>query len=199
MSLGGATGVVGKGGRDAYSGGREFGAVMRGGGRMAAVSAGFGAGSGGSAEIPSRTDVFAPVRGSGSARAPPAVRRAISSVSAATISPRTAGGILSFAAVLVTASFSVWIQSASLCPSVPHNLTRECLVTPPTVTSMIVSNLCASQFCSSCCSCAGGEPPGVLSPAARAAGAAISASAKITIVAALPSRESDNLFGKSRE
>ena len=57
-----------------------------------------------------------------------------------------------------TASLSVAIQSASLCPSVPHSLTlRAGAAARQRVTSTKVSNLWASQFCSSFCICEGGE------------------------------------------
>src|SRR5690242_12540584 len=86
------------------------------------------------------------------------------------------------ASSLAIASFSVPIQSASLCPSLPQSLTLDRCGSPSMVASTVVSNLCASQLSSSCLTAAFGASAGFAAFFAGAATAAAEPSAS-TIIA----------------
>src|SRR6185369_10238089 len=119
---------------------------------MAALTAGFGAGIGGSAEystgppvggVSSEGDggegrdegaVRAKVVGGGGLASTTGVNRAISTLSAATTCSLASADIPTFAPTLSIASLSVCSHSASLCPVLPHSLTFELRGLPSTVT-----------------------------------------------------------------
>src|SRR5207253_7565608 len=140
----------------------------KGGGAAASatlVTAGLGAGSGGSVEYSGVSasgaltgggvGAEAAGRAGGSAMLVTSGSLAISRLSAAMICCLASGDILGLAATLAAASVRVRRHSASVCPTVPHNLTSDDLGLPATVTWIVVSNLRALQLAISAAASAG--------------------------------------------